>query len=79
MLSANGKSQLDVWGAAIRTYLVIAGTLSAARHPVIFKKKKESQRVSVFTRGVSKIVKVESSLRRKKFKILWRSAFSEKV
>ena len=51
-----GKSQLDVWGAAIITNLGISGRAPSVRHPEILSKKMDIHRITVLTMGVSKIV-----------------------
>ena len=54
--SINGKSQLDVWGAAMITNLVLLGILPSTRHPAIFNIRREMRGIIFCSTGVSKIV-----------------------
>jgi len=51
-----GKSQLDVWGAAIITNLGISGSVPCVCHPEILSKHMDIHRRTVLNTGVSKIV-----------------------
>lgn len=56
MTKNNGKSQFDVWGAAIRTYLLQPSSLFTALHLKALRMKHEIAFKIGFITGVSKTV-----------------------
>jgi hypothetical protein len=56
MASVIGKSQFDVWGAAIMTYFGISGSRPDLRHPNIFKTNSEMPWSRFLKMGMSKMV-----------------------
>src|SRR5262247_3962905 len=55
-LNRTGRSQLEVWGAAITTSLSTSGNRPSNRHPKTFRKEKARARIKGLITGVSKSV-----------------------